>query len=490
MKFEILHRDGLGRVGRLKTAHGTLTTPTLMPVINPMDRPITPEEMRREFGVELVMTNAYLILKHFGEDGVRKGVHKIIDYQGPVMTDSGGYQILRYGTVDVSPEEIIRYQEAIGSDIATILDVPTGATATREKAEETVKITLQRAWESIGLRSKAETLWCGPVQGGLFFDLVEHSAREIGAMDFHLHAIGSPVELMEEYRYLELVGLVMAAKKNLPLERPVHLFGAGHPMMLSLAVLMGCDLFDSAAYILYARDGRYMTAQGTLRLEELKFFPCECPMCSAKEPSEVMKMEEEERLKFIARHNLHVTFGELRRIRQAIVEGRLWEHVQQRCTAHPRLLDGFRELLKHSEFIERFDQVTKPSAFFHLGKESGLRPEVIRHRRRMERYSPPPFSRVVVVMGKEPPEMADGHVIKIVPPFGIVPEELDEVYPLWQTERPELLDEDEIAEALRSLEDYLRTHGEKYEEIVVCCEGKWKERVVEICRGKWRVKEI
>ncbi|MEM2192444.1 MAG: tRNA guanosine(15) transglycosylase TgtA, partial [Candidatus Hadarchaeales archaeon] len=283
MVFEILHRDGLGRIGRLKTAHGSVTTPTLMPVINPVDIFISPAEMRKEFGAELMMTNSYLIFKHFGEEGARRGVHEILGYNGPIMTDSGGYQILRYGEIEIEPEEIVRYQEAIGSDIATILDVPTGINATRERAEETVEITLKRARESLKLRSKEETLWCGPIQGGLFSDLVERSAKEMGSMDFHVYASGGPVELMEEYRYRELVKLVMAAKKNLPPNRPVHLFGAGHPMMFSLAVLMGCDLFDSAAYALYAKTGRYMTARGTLKLEELKFFPCECPVCASTE---------------------------------------------------------------------------------------------------------------------------------------------------------------------------------------------------------------
>ncbi|MFN4132758.1 MAG: tRNA-guanine transglycosylase, partial [Candidatus Hadarchaeales archaeon] len=94
MMFEILHRDGLGRIARLRTAHGEVSTPTLMPVINPVDIFIPPREMKKKFGAELMMTNAYLILKHFGDDGAKRGVHGILDYDGPIMTDSGGYQIL------------------------------------------------------------------------------------------------------------------------------------------------------------------------------------------------------------------------------------------------------------------------------------------------------------------------------------------------------------------------------------------------------------
>ncbi|TKJ27266.1 MAG: tRNA-guanine(15) transglycosylase, partial [Hadesarchaea archaeon B3_Hades] len=87
--FQILYRDGMGRVGKLSTPHGDVTTPTLMPVIDPLDVILSPNQMRREFGVELVMTNAYLMLRHFGEEAAKQGVHGVLSYDGPIMTDSG-----------------------------------------------------------------------------------------------------------------------------------------------------------------------------------------------------------------------------------------------------------------------------------------------------------------------------------------------------------------------------------------------------------------
>ena len=486
--FRILYRDGLGRVGGLTTAHGEVTTPTLMPVINPSDIILTPAEMRREFGAELVMTNAYLTLLHFGEEAARRKIHGILDYDGPVATDSGGYQILRYGEVEVSPDEIVRYQDAIAPDIATVLDIPTGIHATRKHAAETVRVTLERARQAVKLRSNPDVMWCGPVQGGLFSDLVAESAREIGKLDYQLHAIGSPVELLEGYRYAELVDLVMAAKQNLPLQRPVHLFGAGHPMMLALAVVMGCDLFDSAAYVLYARDGRYLTSEGTLHLEELSCFPCECPVCVSTSPEKLREASYEERVKLLARHNLHVTFGELRRIRQAIVEGRLWEHVQFRCRAHPRLLEGFRKLLNYNDFIERFDPVTKPSAFYYSGEESALRPEVLRHARKLEeRYEPPELPILAIMtttygepLGLQEPERT--HIVRLVPPFGVVPEELEEVYPLRQTQAPEELDSEQIRTVTEMLSRYLQRHGVLYDQVLLFNdEQRWGDLLVKAC---------
>ena len=132
------------------------------------------------------------------------------------------------------------------------------------------------------------------------------SAKEMGTLPFQIHALGSPTEVMESYRFDVLVDMIMTAKMNLPSDRPLHLFGAGHPFMFSLAVALGCDLFDSAAYALYARDGRYMTENGTWRLNELEYFPCSCPKCSKATPKNVLSLPQPEKEVFLAEHNLYV----------------------------------------------------------------------------------------------------------------------------------------------------------------------------------------
>jgi len=497
--FKIMKRDGMGRIGKITTAHGDITTPTLMPVIDPTDIILKPKDMRREFGSELVITNAYLTMLHFGNDPVTK-IHKILDYDGPIMTDSGGYQILRYGSVNVTPEDIIRYQDSIAPDIATILDIPTGVGATREYAAETVRVTLERAKQAVKIRSNPEVMWCGPIQGGLFTDLVEESARETGKLDYHLHAIGSPVELLNGYRYAEIVDLIMAAKKNLPLDRPVHLFGAGHPTMLSLSVAMGCDLFDSAAYILFARDNRYMTSEGTLHLEDLSYLPCECPVCTNTTVEKLKREPEVEKVKLLARHNLHVTFGELRRIRQAIVEGRLWEHVQLKCRAHPSLLEALSRFLSYGKFIERFDPVTKKSAFYYSGEESARRPEVLRHQLRLkERYKAPPLSTLAIIPefgGKQlkSVDLERTHILKLVPPFGVVPEELDEVYPLAQNQTPKEPDAEQVRSVTEALENYLRSYGNSYERVILFNDhrrwGKQLEKACESVKEKLEIVQL
>ncbi|MEM3587267.1 MAG: tRNA-guanine transglycosylase, partial [Candidatus Jordarchaeaceae archaeon] len=241
MVFEIKYRDLMARIGQIKTKSGSFQTPALLPVIDPKNQIIPPSDMKKEFKCEAIITNAFLIKKNFYEQAKKEGLHDFLNFHGPIMTDSGAYQLLVYGEVDVSSEEIVRVQEEIDTDIAIILDIPSSFDATYSEVENCVKQTIKNAEDSQKQRTRDDILWVGPVQGGVYLDLVKYCAREVGKLDFDLHAIGSVTQLMERYQFEKLVDLVMAAKQNLPLQRPVHLFGAGHPMMFSLAVAMGID---------------------------------------------------------------------------------------------------------------------------------------------------------------------------------------------------------------------------------------------------------
>ncbi|MEM2982441.1 MAG: tRNA-guanine transglycosylase, partial [Candidatus Bathyarchaeia archaeon] len=141
--FEVTYEDLLGRVGRLHTKSGIIETPCIFPVVHPAKQPVSPKEMW-SMGFKAVMTNAYLARKFLGPDvGMR--IHRLLDFPGVVATDSGAYQILVHGGIDATQEEIINFEEKIDSDIAVILDVPTGLTANRRHAERTVNETLERA---------------------------------------------------------------------------------------------------------------------------------------------------------------------------------------------------------------------------------------------------------------------------------------------------------------------------------------------------------
>ncbi len=478
MSFEIKEKDLLGRIGKLKTKSGTVETPLLFPVINPSIQPVPTRRLKEYFGFEAVITNSYILRKRFNEKVTEQGLHKFLDYAGVVMTDSGAYQILVYGGVEVNQAQIVDYQERIGSDIATILDIPTGWHVPKEAAKETVAETLKRAKAFFKLKKRSDTLWVGPVQGGRHLDLVAKSAKAMGKLPFPIHALGSPTEVMESYRYDVLTDMILTAKTNLPLERPLHLFGAGHPHMLSLAVALGCDLFDSAAYALYARDGRYMTENGTWRIGELDYFPCQCPKCATSTPKAVLEMTKAEREVFLAEHNLHVCIAELKRIKQAIRDGRLWEHVEMRMHAHPALLTALKKVKNYEGFIERHSPTIKQSGLFFYDSVGLSRPEVVHYRRRLaERYHPPQNATALLLVpqtrnkpfhrGEELKETRrvlrtigelsnQVHMCFYAAPFGVIPLELDEVYPLSQHETVMPLDQEVIDYVAAQVNQYIQ----------------------------------
>ncbi|OFX18146.1 hypothetical protein A3K71_00670, partial [archaeon RBG_16_50_20] len=364
MSFEIRSKDLLGRIGQLRTKHGTVETPLLLPVVNPHHQLIPAQQLRNTFGFDALITNSYLIWRRSREEGKVPKVHDLLNFDGVVETDSGAYQILQYGDVEVQPNEIVKFQETLDSDIAVILDVPTGQELSKERAKRTVDETIRRADEALRVVSRKDILWVGPVQGGIYPDLVSYSAREMAKRDFSIHALGSPTPVMEQYEFDTLVDMVMAAKLNLPPDRPLHLFGGGHPMMFALAVALGCDIFDSASYALFARNGRFMTVQGTAKLEDLEYFPCDCPTCHGTTPEKVRNMIPVDRERFLASHNLHACFSEFQTIKQAIVDGRLWELVEARSLAHPALQRAFRRMLHYAPNFEKDTPIRKKKGPF------------------------------------------------------------------------------------------------------------------------------
>ncbi|MEM4594193.1 MAG: tRNA guanosine(15) transglycosylase TgtA, partial [Zestosphaera sp.] len=359
MSFEIRDKDLAGSVGRLKTKSGYIETPAFFPVINPVkqDREV-PADKIMSIGFNQVITNAFIIKQVFGDRARELSVKKIINFSGVVMTDSGAYQLLRYGKdrIRIEPEEIATYQVEIGSDIAVIADIPTRDDSSYEEAKESVEETLRRARLTIEKVRESDVLWVLPIQGGVYVDLVARSAREASKIEgYGMYAIGSPVTVLEKYGFSKIVDMVAVAKSILPLDKPVHLFGGGHPLIIPLMVALGVDTFDSASYILYARDGRYMTEEGTYKITDLEYLPCECEVCSRYTPKELIELEEKERAKILAVHNLHVINRELKRVKTALKEGRLWELIEERARTHPSLREALNTLIKYVDWIERLD---------------------------------------------------------------------------------------------------------------------------------------
>ncbi len=456
MTFEIKERDAAGRLCKFSTKHGVVTTPNLLPVINPNKMIITPKEMKKRFNIEILITNSYIIYKEtkLRKQALDKGVHKLIDFSGSIMTDSGTFQNYIYGDVKLDPLEIVRFQRDIGSDIGTILDIFGTPSQTKEEAEQGMNETIIRAKKSIS--EKGNMLLACPIQGSVYPDLRERCAQQLSRLDADFFPIGGVVPLMENQRYPDLVRCILAAKQGLDPSKPVHLFGAGHPLIFSLAVALGCDFFDSSAYAKYANDGRMIFQWGTEKFDELTELPCCCPVCSKYTVSELQNLDILERTLQLALHNLYVSFAEIKTIRTAITGGWLWELVEQRASANPSLNDALRVLResKHLHWLEQYEPTSKKSALFYSGPQTIHRPILHRyHTRLFTRYEPLCKTSVVFPEGTKPYSMFySREIIDILKKknvnfvvdsyLGPVPFELDEMYPLAQSVFPLIIDQE------------------------------------------------
>lgn len=453
-EFEVKHKDLLGRVGYLHVGGKRVETPAFVPVINPAGQVVPAEEMKRLFECNIVITNAYILLKRFRQRVIEDGVHKFIGFDGVVMTDSGGYQVLIYGDVDASPVDIAVFQESIGSDIAVPLDRPTGL-VNRKEAEKTVEVTLANVkltMDVVGPDSRC--VWVAPVQGGLYYDLIERCVGEYEKMGFSLYCLGSPTPLMTSYRYKQLASMVSSTRRFLGPVKPLHLFGAGHPMVFAFVVAMGVDLFDSASYALFAKEDRYLTSDGTVRIESLAYFPCSCRVCIDYSPREMKQMEKSERFRLLSLHNLHVCFEEVEAVKQAVWEGRLFELVEKRAKSHPTLFDAFRNVFGDEETVKtmaRHTPLTKRRGLFLFDEESLKRPEYVRMMEWLESFFPDEGETAVLVSHRaatgrnltnllskisEAIGSSDFDVFVVGTPFGLVPLSLYSVYPISQTNYP------------------------------------------------------
>jgi len=437
--FEVLERDGLARLGRFETPHGVVETPALLPVVHPdpTRQPVRPSEMADRLGIRAVITSSYITwrtppLRAIAE---RDGIHGLIGFQGSVMTDSGAFQQHAYGSVEVGAEEILDFQGAIRSDIATVLDLFTEPEASFDAADAALTETIVRARAA---RARRPGLLAVPVQGGAHAELRARSAAEASALGDVL-AVGGVVPLLEQYRFPELARVLAATRPALSPGRVVHLFGTGHPMTFAFAALFGVDLFDSSAYHKFARRGSLMFPEGTVALEDLRDSVCACTLCASTPLPEVRRWPVVERERHVALHNLILSVEEIGRVRQAIRDGTLWELAERRATGHPALRAGLAEARAHPEVFLPTEPESR-RAFREVGVESTLRPSVVRFQDRLRAYRagrPPgrPLPRVALrpeYLRVIPSEDRSGSplVWECETPLGPVPLELTDRYPI------------------------------------------------------------
>jgi queuine tRNA-ribosyltransferase len=284
--FELVARDGEARRGRLRTAHGTVETPAFMPVGTlGTVKSLTPADLR-EIGAEIVLANTYHLFLRPGHTLIAElgGLHRFMAWDGPILTDSGGYQVwslaalrtireegvrfrshLDGGTEHLlTPELVVEIQHALGVDVLHPLDECLPHPATRDAAEESLGRTVRWARRAhaahVAGRRPGQACF-GIVQGGMYPALRRAAVAETCALGFDGYAlggfaVGEPRGLMRE-----LVGLTA---QELPVERPRYLMGVGRPDDLVDAVAVGVDMFDCVLPTRHARTGQAFTSGGLL----------------------------------------------------------------------------------------------------------------------------------------------------------------------------------------------------------------------------------
>ncbi len=353
----MLASDGEARAGVFITPRGQVETPTFMPVgTKGTVKGLTPGDLR-EVRAGIVLGNTYHLYLRPGSDLIKEagGLHAFMGWDGPVLTDSGGYQVFSLaqtrriseegvefasvydGSPHVfTPELTTRVQEDLGSDVAMVLDECPPADASREYHEDSLRRTARWARRCKEAHARRDQALFGIVQGGLYPDLRKESLRRTVELDFPGYAVGglSVGESREEM--LAALGVVAP---ELPAEKPRYFMGIGDPVGILQVIALGVDMFDCVLPTRLARHGTALTNDGRINLKNARYRSqlgpldpeCSCEACtggySRAYLSHLVRENELLAHRLVSLHNVHFT-GELcRRARAAIGEGRYEEFV-------------------------------------------------------------------------------------------------------------------------------------------------------------------
>jgi queuine tRNA-ribosyltransferase len=351
--FELQSTDGAARTGVLSTAHGEVRTPAFMPVgTKATVKGVDPEELRA-LGAEIILSNTYHLHFRPGPDLIAElgGLHTFMAWDGPILTDSGGFQVfsLRHTIVKrddegvtfrsvydgdlarYTPELAARVPAQLGSDIAMCLDVVPPPGVSRQELEQSVGLTTRWAKRQKEAERAPGQLLFGIAQGGTDPELRRRSVEEIVALDFDGYAlgglaIGEPRDLMFE--------TTAWAAGLLPRDRPHYFMGIGDPAGILEVIERGIDIFDCVLPTRNARTGSALTWEGQLNLKGARFArdprpldeSCSCPACTRFSRAYVRHLLNQQEilgLQLLSLHNLRFVLDLVAGARDAIERGRL-----------------------------------------------------------------------------------------------------------------------------------------------------------------------
>ena len=343
------------RLGELSTPHGKIKTPTFMPVgTKATVKAMAPEELK-EIGAQVVLSNTYHLFLRPGPDIIKEagGLHQFMNWDSPILTDSGGFQVFSLGDKNeitekgvrfnshiggaeyfLSPEKSIEIQEALGADIIMAFDECPPYSADRDYVLESLERTTRWLERSIKAHKRRDQALFGIVQGGMYQDLREKSARQVTEFDLPGYALGglSVGEPKEE-----MLKVLEYAPDLLPADKPRYLMGVGTPYDLFEAVRRGIDMFDCVFPTRVARNGSIFTHQGRITVSNATykrdFAPldkkCGCKVCENYSRAYIRHLHKRNEilgLRLTTYHNLYFLLRLMEKIRNSIVEGSFLEY--------------------------------------------------------------------------------------------------------------------------------------------------------------------
>jgi queuine tRNA-ribosyltransferase len=359
VSFTVTATDDAARAGVLRTAHGDVSTPAFMPVgTKATVKTLDPDEVRA-LGASILLGNTYHLHFRPGDELIAElgGLHRFMGWDGPILTDSGGYQVFSLrdtiqavgdegvtfrsvydgASAAFTPEAVARIQANLGSDVAMCLDVCPPADSARREHERAVRLTTAWATRQLAAPRAHDQLVFGIAQGGIDQELRRRSIEEIAALGFDGHALGGLAVGETRDEMFDAVGW---AAPLLPEDRPRYFMGIGDPEGILGVIERGIDMFDCVLPTRTARTGSALTWEGRLNLRNARFArdsrpldeDCTCPACTRFSRAYVRHLVNQEEilgLRLLTLHNLRFVLELTAGARAAIEQGRLASYVAE-----------------------------------------------------------------------------------------------------------------------------------------------------------------
>jgi queuine tRNA-ribosyltransferase len=350
VKFELLAAEGAARRGRLTFGRGAVETPAFMPVgTYGTVKAVTPDEVRGS-GAQILLGNTFHLMLRPGEVLIRElgGLHRFMNWSGPILTDSGGFQVwslkemrklteegvhftspVHGDRVFLSPERSIEVQQALGADVIMQFDECTPHPATESEARESMELSARWAARCKATHGDHPSALFGIVQGGMLAALRRESLQRLTEIGFDGYALGGlSVGESEEER----LHVLDAIGSGMPRETPRYLMGVGTPRDLVQAVGRGLDMFDCVMPTRNARNAHLFTSEGVVRLRNARYRTdpkpldpaCDCPACRGYSRAYLHHLDKCNEIlgsRLNTLHNLHYYQRLMRRMREAIDAG-------------------------------------------------------------------------------------------------------------------------------------------------------------------------